>query len=1234
MRTIFDDFIGKYGVSKTLSFELLPQGATLEWMEKKELLAEDEHRAESYEKVKQMMDEFHRFFIDDVLGDFRLAGLSEYVSLYEKPDKDEKEKADFEACQENLRKQIANAFKKHPVFSHLFSKDLIREELVNFYKGRKEVAYLQEFLHFTTYFKGFYDNRANIYVAEPISTSIGYRLIHQNLPKFLDNRKVFFQICNSPLHQVFGTLEENLKKYLPKCSVEKMFEIEAFSDYLTQEGIENYNLLLSGYSDEEGNKIQGLNEYIHLYNQKVPKCEQIGKLQPLYKQILSDRQGVSFIPKKFENDHEVVEALFKFYDAFAPVLGVRDNGQKSLMSLALQLEDFNLEHIYVRNDGSLKEISNQLFGDWSFVNKACESWYDQTYSGKKKAGTKAYMEERTKFFKRQDSFSIAFLNMCLSCVGSDVRIESYWTRFCDESGENFAMGIEKRYEAMEAVLRGFDHEEKKLMKSKRGIGVVKEFLDQVKELQWYLKPLLGKGSEGDKDSQFYGEFLPCYEVLQEMTLLYNQVRNYVTQKPYSTEKIKLNFSNAALLNGWSLSKEETNASMIFLKDGLYYLGIMDKGHRKVFSGELPSEGEVYQKMDLQLLPGANKMLPKVFFSKKGLEIYQPSEEILRIYKEGAFKKGANFSLEDCHKLIDFFKDSISIHEEWKHFGFVFSPTEDYEDISGFYREVEAQGYKINFRPVSRSYIDKLIDEGKFYFFQIYNKDFSPYSKGTPNLHTLYWKALFAPENLSDVVYQLNGNAEIFWRKASISEENLITHPANEPVANKNPLNPKKESLFSYTLYKDRRYTMDKFQLHVPITMNFKAKGFGRLNEEVNRCIKGTEDLHVIGINRGERHLLYVSVIDSKGTIVEQYSLNEIVNEYKGVTHRVDYHGLLEAKEQERDIARKNWDTIENIKELKEGYISQVVHKIVQLMVQYQAVIVMEDLNVGFLRGRQAIEKQVYQKFLKMLIDKLNYYVDKKLAPTENGGVLRAYQLTNKFESFQKIGKQNGFLFFAPSWYISNLDPTTGFVNLLYPKYENLPAAKQFFEKFEDIFYDAKEDYFCFSLDYTKFTDKAKETKTDWVLCSYGDRVITFRNKEKNMRWDYESVFPTVLLKDLFSRFGIDYRKNLQEQILAQDEKAFFEELCRILQLILQMRNFNKEADYLISPVRNAAGGFYDSREGKAGLPDNVEANAAYNIARKGLWMLEQIRGTEDEKLGKGMKFALTNQEWLKFAQGL
>ena len=72
-------------------------------------------------------------------------------------------------------------------------------------------------------------------------------------------------------------------------------------------------------------------------------------------------------------------------------------------------------------------------------------------------------------------------------------------------------------------------------------------------------------------------------------------------------------------------------------------------------------------------------------------------------------------------------------------------------------------------------------------------------------------------------------------------------------------------------------------------------------------------------------------------------------------------------------------------------------------------------------------------------------------------------------------------------------------------------------------------------------------------------------------------------------------------------------------------------DYLISPVINANGIFYDSRKCGKNLPQNADANGAYNIARKGLWIIEQIKQSND--LTK-LKLAIGNKDWLRYAQRL
>lgn len=636
-------------------------------------------------------------------------------------------------------------------------------------------------------------------------------------------------------------------------------------------------------------------------------------------------------------------------------------------------------------------------------------------------------------------------------------------------------------------------------------------------------------------------------------------------------------------------------------------------------------------MNYKLLPGPNKMLPKVFFAEKNINLYNPPAELLEKYKKGLHTKGENFDLKFCHELIDYFKKCIELNEDWRQFNFKFSDTKTYNDISEFYKEIEMQGYKISYSNVSEEYINNLVDEGKIYLFQIYNKDFSEYSHGSPNLHTIYWNLVFDENNLKDVVYKLNGEAEVFYRKASLPYK--VTHPKNEKILNKNPNNTKKESLFEYDLIKDKRYTEDKFYFHVPITMNFKNKGISNINENVNYAIKNKEEHYIIGIDRGERHLLYLVLINSKGEIIEQYSLNEIANKHKDIEYKTNYHDLLDKKEKDRLAARQTWQSIENIKELKEGYLSQVINKITELMIKYNAVVVLEDLNFGFMRGRQKVEKQVYQKFEKMLIDKLNYLVKKNIDINDAGGALNAYQLANKFESFQKMGKQNGVLFYIPAWNTSKIDPVTGFTNLFYIKYENEKSAQNFIENFDDIVFNENENYFEFHVDYKKFTEKANDTRTKWTICTNSTRIKTFRNPEKNNEWDNKEVILTDEFKKLFKEYNINIYDNLKEQILEIGGKDFYERFLNLFKLTLQMRNsiIGETVDFIISPIKSEDGTFYDSRIDNDKLQKNADANGAFNIARKGLWVIKQIKNTPDDKLKK-VKLAITNKEWLNFVQ--
>lgn len=591
------------------------------------------------------------------------------------------------------------------------------------------------------------------------------------------------------------------------------------------------------------------------------------------------------------------------------------------------------------------------------------------------------------------------------------------------------------------------------------------------------------------------------------------------------------------------------------------------------------------------------------------------------------------------------------------------------------------------------------DENQFYLFEITNKDLNPDVKttGRDNLHTYYFKNLFmSGQNTIDL-----GKGEIFFRQSSLKKHETYRHKIGEVLKHKryskewNLINlpvpqitkweeiqrhPKLEIINDKVLYqgkvigkkckhkiiKDRRFTVDKYLLHLSIILNYKEGKPVKnvISNKVHDFLRKNEEVNVIGIDRGEKHLLYYSVTNQQGDIIEQGSLNSIVSSYqKGATsvpHSTNYLEKLQEKEKNRDVARKSWSRIENIKELKAGYLSHVVHKLAQLIIKHNAIVVLEDLNAGFKRGRFKVERQVYQKFEKALIDKLNYLVFKdQEKPSATGHPLRAYQLTDPFMSFKDIEKrkQSGILFYTTAAYTSTTDPVTGFLKNVYKPYANVVDSTDFWKSFDEIHYDVKKERFEFTYDLRKIKnkqvdrdkDEAKVSRSVWTVCSCVERsryVKHNANEEQKQgtaseslgkMGEYEVFVVTDKLKALFEKESISYksgediRDQLSNRIDKKDAKLH-RELIYYFGTLLNMRVTDKQSesgtdenDYILSPVEP----FFDSRKGYEKLPVNGDANGAYNIARKGIAILNRIHVSES---GDKIDLTIRKKDWQDYVQ--
>lgn len=1257
-------FIGNSSQSITLRNELRPIGKTQENIEKNGILLEDDYRAKKREELKQIMDDYYRTFLEKSLCDFKIEWNDLFVAL-ENISKDKATNAELSKIQAEKRKLIFQRYKEQEEFRDLFSAKMITDILPDFVKKNKEytdqekeekLEVIELFSRFTSAFTEYFKNRENIFTADAIPTSSCYRVVNVNADIFYENRKAFQHIQKDVLEEI-KNMERSLNEDLSGWELKHIFTNEYYGYLITQQGIDYYNRICAA-----------INSHMNLYCQRNQLNRSRYNMRKLKKQILSVAVSGFKIPEKYESDQELYDNV-NFYLA-----GLRElNLGARLISLSDKAESYQMKRIYISSKYYSK-LSIFMQGDWSLIENCLTEFYSQTI----RAGVKTKEEKVKKAVKEDKYKSLEEIDELLLKYAD--RQEEY------KSAKEYIHTIKEL--AGKLMLEEIVPDDNtKLIENVQKKQELKEVLDGILNVAHWMKQFLIEDHVA-QDEQFYSELNALYDEVENIIPIYNRVRNYVTQRPYSIEKMKLNFGVPTLADGWSKSKEYDNNAVLFIRNEKFYLGIFNannKPEKRIMEGNahLSKESD-YKKVVYFLLPGPNKMLPKVFISSKtGLDTYHPSKYILDGYRSEKHKKGSkNFDIQYCHDLIDFFKDCIEKHPEWKNYGFRFSETKTYADISEFYKEVADQGYRIDYSFIPEKDVNRLIDEGKLYLFQIYNKDFADGKTGTDNLHTMYLKNLFSEENLRDVVLKLNGQAELFYRKSSIQKP--IVHKKGSILVNrtyKDVYNGNKRVLIPENIYqelynyynhkcnklseqakeytnkvecheapidivKDRRFTVDKYFFHCPITINFKASGRENVNDIALRYI-AQEDVNIIGIDRGERNLIYVSVVDPKGRILEQKSFN-IVNDY-------DYKEKLKEKEKDRQAARQNWETIGKIKEIKEGYLSSVIHEITQLIIKYNAIIVMEDLNYGFKRGRFKVERQVYQKFESMLISKLHYLVDKSIPVDQEGGLLRGYQMSYIPDNMDRLGRQCGTIFFIPPAYTSKIDPTTGFVNVF--KHRELTsgaAKKEFLCKFDDISYDPERDMFRFAFDYRNFsTHRTQLAKTRWEVYSNGERVHSYR---KEGRWKEEIVEPTQMLKRAFDNVKIDYSDghNLVEGIRKLDERKDLEiikELQFAFILTVSMRNSikdNDEYDRIISPILNEDGEFFDSFEAEKNyanacfpietavntyLPIDADANGAFHIALKGLYLVEQIKKNwiEGQAFNRNL-LKIDNATWFDYVQ--
>lgn len=977
-KSIFDNFTRQYSLSKTLRFELKPLPATRNYLEmdKQEndkIFPKDKERAKNYIMLKGYLDLLHRDFIKERLSEFKKIEKSIDFGKVYKCDKETEVKENIDEDENNLeiqkdewaeqRKKIANSFKNN---GFLFEKEVI-DHLVAKFRDEREL--FENFRGFVGYLRGFFENRKNLYKDEGKSGSVATRIVDQNLPRFFENiDKLGIILKEYPnAETIFSDCElwknyfdekglsdnGNIRKFAAEnYNWKKIFEANYYNFCFLQDDINFYNYI-----------VKKLNKDIFQYRQQliaskkerqgagVIKKNKLRLFAVLHKQILGEiKKKSDFIEITRPTIGEVLSNFIKHSDER------KDLAEKIIIENFIEKEDAS--GIYISNK-AINTISSKWFSSWDY------------FGGKILEKENEGKPESKKHKRISDFIPVSVLKNVLNEIGENREIIfkkerldgidqsdnwrtflNVWKKEWDEmiKGED---GYEKSKSELLAVLETIKKDDQaKITQSQK--QVIKAFADAslaLYQMTKYFALLKGvkEVQKEDKDDIFYatmdvylfgGEFngKECEE--NKIYIYYNVFRNFLTQKEWKEDKIKLCFGSGHLLDGWSKNKEKDNLGIILRDNDKYYLVILNDAsflkNKSLYDKTIDGCYEKMEMLSLKWKTLTGKAYKRDFGDKYSNHVFD-----FKIDQYGKYLSGNNINIPDLDKWIEAENDKKSADNKFPDDKKIidkiikFIEKKDSNDIRikelkeledepcdfaignlqkliekqfiqdypilekflnrKFATRAEFENYKekygkeiysVNFdKKIKKEIIEsaiKMSDTRKPFIslFQIYNKDFQLDER----LRNGAMRQIEGKEDEETTIFKMLFDSKNLENKNGV----ILTLNGGAEVFYRESSIEKKEEVrnFKRKIERKKRYTENKMFLHIPYTLNFgkrPGKNFP-INDIFNREILQNQEISkkvkIIGIDRGENNLAYYSVIDQTGNILEQGSLNRIYEKKK------------------------------------------------------------------------------------------------------------------------------------------------------------------------------------------------------------------------------------------------------------------------------------------------------------------------------------------------------------------
>lgn len=1224
----FSGMHGLYPVSRTLAFRAVPVWETRAKLDEHCIIANDKQLARDAAVVKELIRREHRAFIEEVLAGFsfkyqsdgNLDSVEEYIEAMRATDDDSAEYK-LETVRENLMKAVEEAFSSYERDGErvLMQMNSPQKLLTNILPAREmsdgERESLSRVQKFTTYFMNIVSRYASYYDAEEERNTIPSRLVDDNLPVLVSNARLVRTALETLGEEFDKTCDELGENGVPAYNL--LMKDDAPARITSQKDIERYNAAVGGIVLGDGKtKVKGINETINIHNQTAGKKDRLRKLEPLKKQILTEREPLSWLPQKFDSDEELITAIRETVRMTVEVLNA---GARLRIKDMMEEADDRKAGLFI-DSRRVSDVSHRALGRWNIIRNAVADYLAQTgrIVRKKKETDEQLAERIWKSLERRGDISAELIDNALHW--DDPTQERTCLAFLKDipvlSAEAVVLGgqavtaldeFEKKAAAASGPVRIADNQET--------VDAVKLFLDTLKDYTRTFNLLTPKVTEGTPDADFLDLKDEVSDRIDEVLRpLYDKTRNYLTRRE-ENRPLSINASNSVLFSGIDVNMEKTKCGVFFRKGKTVYAGILIKRN---CTQDIPEDpGSEWDKIDFKFLGKAYQMVPKVCISTaKAIERFHPSKEILDLYD-----RRKSLDPTELAQLIGYFIRCIrsGVYESWNAYNFMFRNPEEYASLNDFYVSLQDNAYCASSRPISEKWLREKVANGDMLLFEVTSRYMKPGHYGRDDKRKRILEYAFSDDNLAKGTIRICGGEKLTYREPS--KEKRVTHPAGVPMDNKNPDNPRRTRTLPYDLYKDKRYMEERFSFTIPLVLNNDTREFqaGRINWQVNDVIRATPGLNVLGINRGENNLLSYAVTAPDSRILAQGHLNTIDG--------YNYQALLASLERGRTKSRQDWAALESIKSTKEGYLSLATTKILTLAAQWNCVIAMESLNTDFKEKRQRFERNVYQQFERDLCTRLQYN------ELEDRPVTEGLQLTRGDMSIEESNNypQNGILFFVSPWMISRTVPGQAFLPMRSIDTDRLDKAEAFFSRLKKAVYVQTENIFEFT-----FPESALQALPEGVedrdvtICTYGERIINrVDNQNFNTPVDEVHLLSQEMMKTLQDA-GIVISGDFAPQVRAQGKLKFYQQVASLLNLAMRPTSLyaaqrNKEFR-IHGCVRRSDGTFFDSRFAPEGAPKDGDTLAAWNVARKCLLFLEAIRNEENPRL------SVKTEDWIKLVR--